>query len=761
MTLSEILTRWFDVRPGEGRKALFSFLGAYSVISFLILARALREALYLSTFDVRTLPYMTIAVAVLSLPTAALFGRMMGSGNLHRAFTAFIVGFGVIIAALQMLIGMAPGVANVMFYLATVLGASVLTSGFWMVTSEQFSIRQAKRLFGLIGAGGTLGAMITGISLTFLTGRFTTVQLALGLDVLLAMVLVFQARMPKLAPHHHHQEGQKTGIREGLALVFERPHLRNIATLVFVATMASTILDWQFKEIVSANFSQADEMASFFGAFYGWTGMIALFLQVFVAARLLSMGGIAASLVVLPVVLLVGSAGMLLIPSLVVATMARGGDATLRKSLHRSVLEYLYVPVPAAVRRKTKTFIDSVVDSAAGGVGAGVLFLWVTWAGLPSRYLSLFVGGLAVAFIYVGIKTGAEYTRTVRDRLSDGGEQLDTSDFDDRHLLTVTMTRLDLEKELAKVGLTLDEAAGEPQPDLAATGGGTTLDRILASDPDVVERALDECDDWDEAHIEALTRLLARKNLFSRAARALQRTGEPGERHVIHVLLDEHADFVIRRRIPRILAELDTPAADQALLDGLAAGRFEVRYRAAIALSRRRKNGLATAAGDWQAIVWEAVAREVSRDRPIWELQKILDEAEVGEDDFVGKRVDVRGELSLEHTFRQLSLVVDAEAVKMAFHGIVMGDENLKGLALEYLEQILPPDIRDRLWPFIGDISDYQRGKSTRPVEEVVDDLSKTGVTLFGGAAGRAALRDALKAHESRQNEAAGDDGAD
>ena len=189
MTLSEILTRWFDVRPGEGRKALFSFLGAYSVISFLILARALREALYLSTFDVRTLPYITIAVAVLSLPTAALFGRMMGSGNLHRAFTAFIVGFGVFIAALQMLIGIAPAVATVMFYLSTVQVASLLTSGFWMVTSEQFSIRQAKRLFGLIGAGGTLGAMITGISLSFLTSRFTTVQLALGLDVLLVMVL--------------------------------------------------------------------------------------------------------------------------------------------------------------------------------------------------------------------------------------------------------------------------------------------------------------------------------------------------------------------------------------------------------------------------------------------------------------------------------------------------------------------------------------------------------------------------------------------
>ncbi|MCH7826099.1 MAG: hypothetical protein IH849_14980, partial [Acidobacteria bacterium] len=345
MTLPEILTRWFDVRPGEGRKALFSFLGAYSVISFLILARALREALYLSEFDVRTLPYMTIAVAVLSLPTAALFGRMMGSGNLHRVFTAFIVGFGVVIAALQVLTGVAPAVANVAFFLVTVLGASLLTSGFWMVTVEQFSIRQAKRLFGLIGAGGTLGAMITGISLSFLTSRFTTVQLALGLDVLLAMALFFQTRMPKLAPHHHRQEGEKTGIREGLALVFERPHLRNIATLVFVATMASTILDWQFKEWVFTNVTEA-EMTGFFGAFYGWTGVIALLIQVFVAARLMSMGGIATSLSVLPVLLLVGSAGMLLIPSLFVAVLARGGDNTLRKSLHRSVLEYLYVPVP-------------------------------------------------------------------------------------------------------------------------------------------------------------------------------------------------------------------------------------------------------------------------------------------------------------------------------------------------------------------------------------------------------------------------------
>ncbi len=756
MNLSELLTRWFDVRPGEGRNVLLSFLGAYCVISFLILSKSLREALYLSEFDVTTLPYVIIGATVLSLPSAGLFGRLMTAGNPRTVYMTYLVGLGIAVAALWLLAGAAPRAFIVVFYLVTLLGASLLTTGFWMVMSEQFSIRQAKRVFGVVGAGGTLGAMITGVSLGRLTGRFGTLDLAIGLIVLLAATLALQFSMPRLPARPHQEDLPSTGIREGLSLVFARPHLRNIALIVMVATMASTILDYQFKDIVSAHFKDLvsseltpdQQMASFFGAFYGWTGVISLLVQVFLVSRLMSTAGIAVSLAVLPTLLFAGSAALLLAPTFVVATLARGADNSLRKSLHRSVLEYLYVPVAPHVRRKTKAFIDSFVDSAAGGLAAGVLFLWVTLAGWESRYLSLLVMAFAVVFVYVGLKTGAEYTRTVRDRLADGGEHVDTSDFDARNLLTVTLTRMDLQAELAKAGIDIE---GFDAADDGASGSddsGSILDRIGSTDNAVVERALAEFDDWDVSHVEALTRLLARSPFYTRAVDALVKIGEPALDHLIEVLLDEDADFVIRRRIPRILSESDTPQAHQALVDALAAGRFEVRYRAAVALARRRDQGMAESSGDWRAAVWRAVEREVGRDRPIWELQKILDGAEAGEDDFVGQRVDVRGELSLEHTFRQLSLVLDQHAVKMAFHGIIMDDEQLKSLALEYLEQVLPPAIRQRLWPFIGDISEYQRRQSLRSVDEVVHDLSQTGVTLFGGEAERAALDQALRNHD-------------
>lgn len=757
MTVSELLTRWLDLRPGEVRKVLVSFFGAYSVISFLILAKALREALYLSRFEVTTLPYITIAAAALSLPVAGLFGRMMGGGNPHRVYGGFIVILGATVASLQLITDVAPRFATVAFYLVTLLGTSLLTSGFWIVTSEQFSIRQAKRMFGLIGAGGTLGAMITGVSLSMLTDRFTTVQLALGLVVILGGTLVLQQGMPRLAPHHHHQGEKSAGLREGLALVFERPHLRNIAAVVLVATMASTVLDYQFKVIVSDNLTTSSEMASFFGAFYGWTGLVSLLIQLFIVARLMRTGGIALSLSVLPVMLLAGAAALLVWPTLLVATIARGADSSLRKSLHRSVLEFLYVPVPPSVRRRTKAFIDSVVDSAAGGLGAALVFLWVTLGGLPSVYLSIFVIVLAIAFIYRGVRTGREYTRAVRDRLTLDGEAIDTSDFDARNLLTMTMTRLDIAAELAKVGVSLDgQATGAEatQPPLGASA--TIIDRISSHDVEVVERALEECDKWEESHVEALTRLLARKGLYGRAVHALLQVGEPAVAHLIVVLHDEHADFVIRRRIPRVLSAVDGPEADQGLLDALTAGRFEVRYRAAIALSRRRKAGLPLAPGNWQAVLWRSVEREVNRDRPIWELQQILDGSEAGDDDFVGRRVEVRGELSLEHTFRQLSLVLDPDAVKTAYHGIVMGDENLKSLSLEYLEQVLPPPVRERLWPFIGDVNEYQQRRSRRSVDEVVSELSQTGVTLFGDPAQRQALRAALRIHDNDAKDDAG-----
>ncbi len=75
------LARWLDLRPEEIRSVGLSFGGAFLVIAFLILGRSLREAFYLTSFPIETLPYITAAVAFLSVPTVALFARRLARGG--------------------------------------------------------------------------------------------------------------------------------------------------------------------------------------------------------------------------------------------------------------------------------------------------------------------------------------------------------------------------------------------------------------------------------------------------------------------------------------------------------------------------------------------------------------------------------------------------------------------------------------------------------------------------------------------------------
>ncbi len=139
----------------------------------------------------------------------------------------------------------------------------------------------------------------------------------------------------------------------------------------------------------------------------------------------------------------------------------------------------------------------------------------------------------------------------------------------------------------------------------------------------------------------------------------------------------------------------------------------------------------------------------MGRGRAVWELQNPLDGREA--DELVARRVGVRGELRLEHTFRLLSLVLKPEVVCAAFHSVVLDDERLKSFSLEYLEQAQPTDVRGRLWPFIGDVSQCERSRSMRPLNDAVSELVRTGAPLFAEGEHREALRRVLE--EEREKE--------
>ena len=162
--------------------------------------------------------------------------------------------------------------------------------------------------------------------------------------------------------------------------------------------------------------------------------------------------------------------------------------------------------------------------------------------------------------------------------------------------------------------------------------------------------------------------------------RPLRRVAPAVTGQLLDALLDPRQDPAVRRRVPRVLRCVGTQRAVDGLLQGLEDARFDVRRQCALTLARitGREPELSVS----RAGVFAAVGREVK---------------------------GAGGDLELDHVFTLLSLAVEREPLQIALRAVLGTDPGLRGTALEYLENVLPDDVRGALWPLLG-------GPRRRPV---------------------------------------------
>ena len=693
------LYNWLDLRPGQLRPLVFCSAGSFFLFAFIVLSRSLAEATYLFSFSVNTLPYVTAGYVLLTIPVVGTFARWMNKYPPKTVMTWLLVLLCAGTLAIRLLLEVSRP-AVVLFYLWMTLSQTLLSSGFWIVTSEQFDLRGAKRLYGLIAAGGTLGAMTMGTFLRFFDREDGGVLLLMVVATIFAFLLTLYF-LPEPAASEPSVKGPSSqdhfSLRESLALVWKNPHLRTIAMIVLCASTASTLVDYQFKEFARTSVETKSDLTSFFGSFYGWLGAISLVTNLLMGP-FLAKAGISITLSILPLVLIGGSASFLLFPSLGLATLVRGAEYSLRKSLHRSAIEIAYVPIPEELRRKAKPFVDSVLDASAEGLGALILFSWIIVAKFPSRFLSIFVLALGALLLCASWLMGKHYLQTLVERLTEKQQKPDRRDFWGNTFSDSDYQKL---RDLRKFREKHKTTEGEVAPPPAAI----------------------------EHDIPALIQLLAQDH--KKAGPALLAKEDVAVPFLMKSLADEDLDLSIGRRIPQILAQSTNSEVNDALVTTLRSRRFEIRYRASVALMRRKQHILFVATKEQEAAIWEAIEAEAQLGRPVWEMEQLLEDTDIDQDGFVSQQVGVRGALILEHTFRLLALAVDTECVQCAFSGVTSEDSEQRGFALEYLEHVLPARIREALWPFIGDMSEKEKEKALRPIDQVVTDLRKSTKTLF------------------------------
>ncbi len=692
-------------------------------MAFQLAGKATREALFLSAFPITDLPRMVVGAAVVSAAVTLLLARAMGRhgpGPLIPAL-AGVSGLGLLLE--WGLSRAAPAAAAILYYLHFSALGAVLISGLWTLVTERFDPREARRRLGPIMAGASAGGLVGGAAAAPL-GAWLPVSGLLPLLALLhlaaaPLLLQLGAGPPVPSP-------SGAGAEPGpLATLGGSSYLRRLAALAALAALAEGLLDWVFKARAVDAIGDGTALLRFFSLFYTATALVGILVQGGVLRGLIARLGPGLAAAAQPLGVLLGSIAGLLLPGLWPVTLARGGEIVLRTSLFRGAGELLFSPVAPRAKHATKLLVD-VGAARLGDVVGGLLLqmmLVVGVARVPGRML-LPTAAAATIAILVALRLRRDYPAALAAGLAaraEGGRE----PMESRSLAMLeTVGGYELPSRATRTGAP-DPAPSEPVEEPSGPAWESRdAGRIRAALEGIV---------LGRGEVDPVVALVGWDEVAPAAMAALARVSVREAGRLAARMLDPAEHFAIRRRLVRVLAEARSPEVPGALLRGLDDARFEVRYLAARALHRQVALG---APPPPRERVLAVVAREVAVGRPLWEGRQLLDEAEDLASPMAMGVLRARADRSLEHVFTLLALVLPRGPVRLACHALHTTDAQLRGTALEYLENVLPPEIRDGLWPFL-EPETAPRRESGR-AEEVLDRLLRSQESIARALEARA-----------------------
>jgi AAA family ATP:ADP antiporter len=419
--------RALNVKRDELAPAALLFLYLFFAIGCYIMGQSAGDALFLSAYP-SYLPHGIVATAVVVGIFTSVYIRLSHRWRLEKLVIGSLLLFAAGFAVFGWLARSGEQVYPLVYTWVYTAGGLVPAMG-WTLANHSLTTREARRVFGFIGAGAILGAPCAGFLTATLTRRAQVRPETLLLVI--AVGLAFCALWVKLLFRHRRERlaeadwaasaagGTPKNLSQVWSYVRGSRYLLLIMALISIGCCATTVVGYQFKLIARESF-QGDKaaLAAFFGTFNGYIGLSSFVLQMLVTGRLLRSFGIRVTLFVMPVVFLAGSMAVLLAPALLTASILRGSQGLLRYSVDKSTTELLYLPVtPPAVKGQIKSFIDGFVWRMADGLGGIALFIFGNRMNFSPGRMSLLNFGFLITWIAIAYGVRREYLTVLRSAI--------------------------------------------------------------------------------------------------------------------------------------------------------------------------------------------------------------------------------------------------------------------------------------------------------------------------------------------------------
>ena len=360
-----------------------------SVIYFMVaqssmMARATSDSFLLKYFEAESIPLMIMAAASLSIILAILSTylceRFQAYGAMRIATAGIILTLCALVPIVYFLGG--KGETKPIYVFAYMLCETIVILPmvlFWGMAMGVLNPTESKRWMGMIGAAGTLGCILAGFTISFVSKQEFVNEISLAMNaavlIVVSIILMIRAKMFTIGDEEDDGSSQQANysIFKKLGVLISSKQSVLMTWLVVFSAIVLSLIDINFKFEVRKDYS--DDLYDFFGQFYTYTSCVQLLLQLFIVRAILTRGGVISAISILPILILLVSVGALLVHSREAVYVGKFITQVIFFTIEYVGLQMLFL----SVRKKLRGQMNSAVDGLTRPATIATISLLITY----------------------------------------------------------------------------------------------------------------------------------------------------------------------------------------------------------------------------------------------------------------------------------------------------------------------------------------------------------------------------------------------
>ena len=302
-----------------------------------------------------------------------------------------------------------------------------LISMFWSFLLELFDSGQTKRLFGIIAAGGTAGALIGPFIADMSVERIgNDGVLFLGGGLFFAAIVaqrvllkIWRENAPSDTASQSNDKPIGGNPFAGFALVLRSPYLLGIALFIVLLSTVNTFLYFEQLRLVEITFADTTERTRVFARLDWIVQGLTILSQLFLTGRIAGRFGVIALLTIVPFAMVFGFLALAASGTFAVLAVVFVLRRACEYAFVRPGREMLYSPLDKETKYKAKNVNDVPVYRGADALSAQVNSL-LGAAGFGASAVALLGAAVAAAWGFVGIWLGRRFEKNAADANVEG-----------------------------------------------------------------------------------------------------------------------------------------------------------------------------------------------------------------------------------------------------------------------------------------------------------------------------------------------------